>query len=77
MSPQRVLMLRDTSMIVTLFINYVILFAYDIEDRENRVISEDAKIAISILGIWVIVLNSIVLLGWYILKAELVMSRGW
>lgn len=22
-------------------------------------------------------LNSIVLLGWYILKAELVMSRGW
>jgi hypothetical protein len=78
-TPEKVSYLRDLGMTIILFINYIILFYYDYEvgdDTKLNVPNEIMQVILA-LGIAQLALNCLVLIGWYIIRAELVVKKSW
>jgi hypothetical protein len=78
-TPEKVGLARDSAMVIILFINYLILFYfdYDVGDDSSLNVPSTVTNLIFAFGIAQLALNCIVLLGWYVIRAELVIKKGW
>jgi hypothetical protein len=78
-TPEKVGFVRDLSMLLVLLINYLLLFHYDHKDgSESKIRMPEFVITTNrICGYGVILLNVMVVVGWYIIRAQLVVKKGW
>jgi hypothetical protein len=75
---ERISSLRDTSLLLVLIANYLILFNtdYSVEEYKGKV---PDQIDAVLYGIVVVVLafNGLVLIGWFFLRGQLIINKGW
>lgn len=71
--------LRNLSMVVTLFVNYMIIFSFDHADESGTKVSipYNVRYIIYVSAIFILVLNSLVLLAYLRIKLPLIIKRGW
>jgi hypothetical protein len=76
---EKVSRLRDMAMILVLLINYLLIFYYHNQERDNAQVDVPSAVntAVFALGVAQLAFSSLVLVGWGVLKAELVIRRGW
>jgi hypothetical protein len=78
-TPEKVSKLRDMAMVLVLVINYLLIFYYDYEEGDDTTLDVPSAIntAVFALGVAQLGFSFLVLVGWSVLKAELVVIRGW
>jgi hypothetical protein len=78
-TPEKVGLLRDMAMVIVLFINYLMLFYYNYQTGDDTKLNIPSTVTSLVIasGIAQLALNCLVLVGWCIIRGELVVKRGW
>lgn len=75
-TPKRIEDMRNLSMILTIINNYLMLFTFD-HEGEDLSIPTYVKTLNLVSAIILIILNSLVLLGFFRIKSQLIIKTGW
>jgi len=69
--------LRQICALLALVINYLLMVNYDFTQEENNYLSDDYRLIIESIGGVVFALAIIILVLWCVLKARLIVQKGW
>jgi hypothetical protein len=71
--------LRDMALFLVFLINYLLIFYYDYEEGDNTKLDVPSAVntAVFALGVAQLASSFLVLVGWAVVRAELVIRKGW